>query len=402
MGDGTILYTGGFELPDKNAAALRVLGNAKALRALGYHVVLLGVSKDDNGSQGLVASGGQVEGFDTWHIRYPDNIRQWVSYLQSIDGLKAVCRDCGDVQTVICYNYPSMGLMKAKSFCHVNRIRLIADTTEWYPMADVKWSHKLIKGVDTWWRMRILQKRLDGLIVISSYLQRYYGKCSNVILVPPLIDRSDQKWQVHAENGEADGHRGGDCPIQLICSGGTLGGKNKDTINNLLEALTHFQKGVFSLHVVGMTQADYLKDFPSHRQLLQTLGEAVEFSGKLSHRASLEQVRRADFSILLRDSSRKNNAGFPTKFVESLACGIPAIATDTSDIGKYLQEGRNGFWTRNTPEALLETLQRIAKLNPEALGQMKEACRSMTAFDYRQYMPGLDGLMERIARTTGG
>lgn len=167
MGDGTILYTGGFELPDKNAAALRVLGNAKALRALGYHVVLLGVSKDDNGSQGLVASGGQVEGFDTWHIRYPDNIRQWVSYLQSIDGLKAVCRDCGDVQTVICYNYPSMGLMKAKSFCHVNRIRLIADTTEWYPMADVKWSHKLIKGVDTWWRMRILQKRLDGLIVIN-------------------------------------------------------------------------------------------------------------------------------------------------------------------------------------------------------------------------------------------
>ena len=36
-----IIYIGGFELPDKNAAAHRVLGNAKILRELGYKVILI-------------------------------------------------------------------------------------------------------------------------------------------------------------------------------------------------------------------------------------------------------------------------------------------------------------------------------------------------------------------------
>lgn len=40
-----ILYIGGFELPDKNAAAQRVVSNAKLCRDLGYEVTLIGVDK---------------------------------------------------------------------------------------------------------------------------------------------------------------------------------------------------------------------------------------------------------------------------------------------------------------------------------------------------------------------
>lgn len=42
-----ILYIGGFELPDKNAAAHRVLAIAKGLRDSGNEVVFMGVSKDN-------------------------------------------------------------------------------------------------------------------------------------------------------------------------------------------------------------------------------------------------------------------------------------------------------------------------------------------------------------------
>ncbi|MCK9163882.1 MAG: hypothetical protein M0O93_06000 [Bacteroidales bacterium] len=38
----TILYIGGFELPDKNAAAQRVISNGKILRDLGFNVVYIG------------------------------------------------------------------------------------------------------------------------------------------------------------------------------------------------------------------------------------------------------------------------------------------------------------------------------------------------------------------------
>ena len=39
---GTIIYYGGFSLPDKNAAANRVVSNGKIFKALGYNVVFLG------------------------------------------------------------------------------------------------------------------------------------------------------------------------------------------------------------------------------------------------------------------------------------------------------------------------------------------------------------------------
>ena len=51
MGDKkTVLYIGGFELPDKNAAAHRVVGIAKGLKTLGYNVVFLNSLKNYKGS----------------------------------------------------------------------------------------------------------------------------------------------------------------------------------------------------------------------------------------------------------------------------------------------------------------------------------------------------------------
>ena len=44
----TILYIGGFELPDKNAAAHRVVANGKALRELGYSVVFFDSNRECN------------------------------------------------------------------------------------------------------------------------------------------------------------------------------------------------------------------------------------------------------------------------------------------------------------------------------------------------------------------
>ena len=41
MSSKTVLYVGGFILPDKNAAAQRVVGIAKILRDIGYNVVFM-------------------------------------------------------------------------------------------------------------------------------------------------------------------------------------------------------------------------------------------------------------------------------------------------------------------------------------------------------------------------
>ncbi len=69
-----ILYIGGFELPDKNAAAQRCVSNAKIFRDLGYEVVMLGVDKAS--SQPLCES--EYFGFTCWSIPYPKDTKEYI------------------------------------------------------------------------------------------------------------------------------------------------------------------------------------------------------------------------------------------------------------------------------------------------------------------------------------
>ena len=48
MAKGTIIYMGNFALPDKNAAAHRVMINGKIFKDLGYRVAYLGVTRDES------------------------------------------------------------------------------------------------------------------------------------------------------------------------------------------------------------------------------------------------------------------------------------------------------------------------------------------------------------------
>ncbi len=66
MSKGTIIYIGGFELPDKNAAAQRVVSNAKLLREVGYDVVLVGVDKEIS----IKVDENIFYGFKTYSIKY--------------------------------------------------------------------------------------------------------------------------------------------------------------------------------------------------------------------------------------------------------------------------------------------------------------------------------------------
>ena len=66
MSKGTILYVGGFELPDKNAAAHRVLSNGKAIRELGYDVVFVDIDKTLRFDEDISTTYRNIQGFDCW------------------------------------------------------------------------------------------------------------------------------------------------------------------------------------------------------------------------------------------------------------------------------------------------------------------------------------------------
>ena len=72
-----ILYIGGFELPDKNAAAHRVIANAKVLREMGFEVSFIGISKDIMGAPSI------VEGFESTPIPYPCGKIEWIHQIST-------------------------------------------------------------------------------------------------------------------------------------------------------------------------------------------------------------------------------------------------------------------------------------------------------------------------------
>jgi glycosyltransferase involved in cell wall biosynthesis len=68
------------------------------------------------------------------------------------------------------------------------------------------------------------------------------------------------------------------------------------------------------------------------------IGKRTEFLGQASHIKAIQEVKAADWSIIIREDNKVVKAGFPTKVVESISCGTPVIANDFSNILDYLND----------------------------------------------------------------
>lgn len=367
---GTILYIGGFELPDKNAAAHRVLNNGKLLRKLGYNVVFLGVTKKK-----VKNEYSRVEEFDVWSMEYPKNKKEWFNYLISIKNLKEILKKYDDIKMIIAYNYQSVALFRLKKYCQKFQIKLIADCTEWYDVSKENKIFYIIKSLDSYLRMKIIHPKLDGIIVISSYLEEYYRskhmkKISNL---PPLIDKEEIKWKSN-ENIKKDEK------INLIYSGNL--GMNKDKLNYIIEGLKNIDDKKYIFKVLGLTKQQYLEIYPEQEYLVEKLKENIVFLGRLEHLEALDLLKKSDFMIFVRDITRMTLAGFPTKFVESLSCGIPVITNSSSDIDKYLINDKNGFLIS---ENYGEEIKKILKKDTEYLKKIKSNI-DKNKFDYNNYI----------------
>lgn len=317
-----ILYVGGFELPDKNAAAHRVLSIAKAWRDAGMEVIFLGVAKSNRESN-VLKTKKIIQGFSTYSIPYPNKKSDWINYLTSAESAERLIESIGKIDGVVCYNYQAIAFEKLRKYCKKKNIKIYSDCTEWYNTDGANLVFKALKGFDTWYRMTVVQKKLDGIIAISSYLKEYYGACKNVIVVPPLVDVEEEKW---FEKPQDLGK-----PINFVYAGQP---GNKDKIGEIFAAYCDLvKKYECKLWVVGISREQFMQGYSAVKEAY--IPSTVTFLGRVSHRESLAYLKGADCSLIIRDSTRANNAGFPTKFAEAVTLGVGVIATDISDLKEY-------------------------------------------------------------------
>ncbi len=327
MSKGTIVYIGGFELPDKNAAAHRVLNNGKVFRDLGYDVFFIGIRKSKDSSCTGLATDSDIQGFHTYSIGYPTKKSQWMHYLCSINDYLEVLDSIDDVTMVILYNFPAVAMRKMLTYCRKHNIKCTADVTEWYSAKGQGLVYFVLKGIDTWYRMRVLHKKLDGLIVISRFLNGYYGYHAKNVLIPPLVDKNEEKWSSVPKNQ--------DNILNLVYAGSP---GSKDQLFVLIEALKRIKRA-YSLKIIGAEAREVLSTTIEKKDTMQ----AIEFYGRLPHTQTLSFVKKADYSCFFREDSRVTKAGFPTKLSESISCGTPVITNASSNITDYIKDGRNGI-----------------------------------------------------------
>ena len=354
-----VLYIGGFEMPDKNAAAQRVLANAMTLREMGYVVTFIGPTKERTN---IVS---EFNGFKCDYIDYPQNLKQWINYITTFVSSNKISEYNPDY--VILYNFPAIASLKILKACHKRGVKIFHDLTEWE--ASAGWSpREIIRKIDINLRMRYCMKKMDGVIAISRYLYNYYSCYTNTILVPPTVDLANIKFnrdrQLVANN-----------PVQLVYAG--TGGGLKDRLDDIISAVNKVQN--VKLTVVGLTKNQYEKVYGNLPEC-----KNVEFKGRVSHQEAVNTVCNADFQMLIRENTLKNKAGFPTKFVESISCCTPLIATLSSNVGDYLVDGKNGFIVDEN-NSLQSVLDKVSKLSNDEVIDMKKNCRDFTGFDYRSF-----------------
>lgn len=351
----TVLYIGGFEMPDKNAAAQRVLSIGKALRECGYEVKFYGLTKDYDYD-------GIIDDFEYKAISYPNSIWTWISYAIGKNIISYIEKENPDI--IITYNYPAIAQNKVVKFCHHKGIKVVGDITEWYK------AHSLVKRVDTFLRMHFSNKRLDGIITISSYLSNYYKK-QYYIQIPPLVDKNEDKWRNAVK-------RPNDNKIRLVYMGT---GSMKDRLDKIVKGICTLDNNPFEFEIIGIDEEKFQDIYGKDIHI----PNGVFFCGRLPHNEAIKHLQASDFQIFFRDNIRVNNAGFPTKFVESISAGIPVITNCISNISDYVVNGENSFMIEKANEEQIHLiLKQISSFSRNQINGIKSNL-VVDQFDFHKY-----------------
>lgn len=371
-----ILYVGNFDKPEISAAGKRVYNNSVVLEKLGYKIYMIGkIRNSANENHTEINYGKNISyiGFPKYKIIENNKYINFIKEFVAKNRLKPVA--------IIRYGHPSLALFDhlLTKYAHSINIPIIADIVDWLSVSNRNIFFKIVKSLDTYIDKTIFNKHVDGMIVISSYLDNYYSRIKIPrIIIPPLAN----SYKLNSMINE----------YVTITYAGTpfiLGKriKNKKAVKDRLDlavlAISELiQKGNKVLfNIYGVSKSDFLIAYPDYQNVLLKAEDGIRFWGRKTMQDVQDAISNSDFSIILRERTRETMAGFSTKLVESISCGTPVITTDTSDTLKYVQDGINGFIINIQNKNELERkLREIILLDKEKIREMKLNCFNKKEF----------------------
>lgn len=374
-----ICYIGEIDFTRKNASSARVINCAKAIELNpDYKVDFIGFSNVPH----LTDNGFEINNVKRGNSTVEKLYNTLTRGIQIVKLLKSLSRK----DIIIYYGISANILIPLKHYCQKNKIKLIVDVVEWYDYSHLPMGRYGLKAYDVHLAITKIIPMCDGVITISSYLENYFNRYGlKNIRIPIIMDThivvESSKLIVFDQDY-----------LNLIYAG--FAGK-KDLILNVIKSVEQLtQRGIkVKLHLLGCSKDDLL------REMKCSLSENIICYGKVEQTLVSQYLLAADFSILIRPQKRYANAGFPTKFVESLSVGLPVIANLTSDLGLYLKDGYNGYVINDfTVEAITNKLKEIASLSKSQFVDLRKNAKqtAINNFDYRLFSDRINSFIENI------
>lgn len=282
-------------------------------------------------------------------------------------------------------------IRRYKLFCDINELRSTNVFTATPPGRLVPLIIFILKSVRDFVAYKISEIQVlfyDGIIVISSGLQKYYSRfAGKIIKVPILCDA--EKIPAEQPVSRYDGR------VFKICFAGFINCR-KEGFEILFKALSRINCNSrrVELYLYGI-----LTEEDKHRlgQLagVYELNERLFYMGNIDPDDLITEFALYHLLILPRPLTRQTKFGFSTKLSEYLISGIPVLVTDVSDNSAYIKDNYNGFVIPPGSEILMENkiLEIMENYNENARRIAGNAFLTVREyFDYKLYTKPLTDL----------
>lgn len=352
-----VLIIGFFNFPFQQASAIYVDNLRKILSELGFCVTILDKNRIDykQYSESIIPVNRIENEFDEYF-----NYKKIQKFI------------CSDYNLILLYNFSSYESFRILRFSRKNRIKVGAISTEWKTWKSSNPVKAMVRGLDSFLRMRIINKCMDYNICCSKYLYDYY-RASNPYYLPTLTEKGEKK---HFKTIP-------DRQLKLVYIG--MPSKDKENLGKFISALTESEMGErCSFDLYGVSEDQYKKIFGVRD--FGGANENIRFMGKVSQAEIAKRIEEYDYSVIFRERNLVNTAGFPTKLGTSLSHGVAVLATAVGDIPIYIGNGVNGFILPQRKEDLIVFLNHLPSMPyPEV---------DCNALYWGKYIANLSGIRE--------
>ncbi|MEV1154547.1 glycosyltransferase family 4 protein [Micromonospora chokoriensis] len=383
-----IAYVGPFLFPWGEAGSRRVNGIAASLAVAGYQVVVASGSPEPRTVTPLAGIDGPGSvSYVGLSERPPPEAGLLSSAAQTLLMWGRQTARWLDAQPtkpthVLVNGGQAQYMFHLQRWCRRNSVPLIVDVVDWHNGHHVRGGYFGPLHGSMKLALHYQYPRCDGIIVISSFLERHYQRAGKpMVLVPPTLDVKNLTVSPQAAPNDPS-------TLTLVYAGRPYGNK-KDFLGVAIDATAQVERegARIELRVYGPA-LDEVRRLVDGRPL----PAGLRCLGRIPQSEVANALQQADFSVIIRRPDRAATAGMATKFGESLANGTPVIANLTSDMGRYLHHGREGLISRDHSLAgVTEAIRAATRLSGAQRSLMRQAARSraLESFDYRVHTEAL-------------